>query len=95
MRIHANQFTQIDQLNALNDMQKAAAKKETDRVRKKLLNFSAELDNVADSCVVKVEAREESQQQAKRQNQQNEPTQKKTEERTDSEDADSSISDWA
>jgi len=95
MRVHASQINPNAQLNALYAVKKAAAKREAERIRKKLLEFASEPDGESDSCVVGLGAHEEYQEQAKQQNQQNEESRKKQEGRADPEDADNSISDWA
>jgi hypothetical protein len=81
MRVHANQINPNAQLNALYDLQKAAAKKETDRVRKKLLNSASEIEADSDSYVAKMGSRQESQEEPENQ--------------AGAEEGDDSISDWA
>jgi hypothetical protein len=96
MHVHANPINPNAQLDALYSAQKAAAKREAAGVRKKLTEFASELAGEAESgeaCVVKIEGREESQEQAKSPHQQG--SAKKQKERPHPEDADNSISDWA
>jgi hypothetical protein len=98
MHVHANQINPNTQLDALYGAERAAAKREAANTRKKLLEFASELAGEADSgdaCVVRLGAREESQEQARQRDRQNQGRQKKQRERANSEDADSSISDWA
>jgi hypothetical protein len=91
VHIHPTQINPNVQLNELYETQKAAAKRETDKVRKKLLDAPAELEAESDSYVVKLGPREDSEQHAPPQNQpRNEP-----EKQTASEAPPKSISDWA
>jgi hypothetical protein len=96
MRVHANQINPNAQLDALYAAERAAAKREAERTRKKLLEFASELAGEADpeeACVVRLGAREEFQEPPKRQDRQD--SRKKQPEEADSEDSDNSISDWA
>jgi hypothetical protein len=93
MHVHANQANPNIQLNTLYAAEKAEAKRETERTRKKLMEFASALAGESgDACVVRLGAREESREQAKQQNQ---GSPKKPKEGPDSEHADHSISDWA
>lgn len=95
MHVHANQINPNAELDALYSAERAAAKREAANTRKKLLEFASELAGEADSedaCVVRLGAREESQEHTKQWDQ---PNRKKQRARADSEDVDSSISDWA
>ena len=95
MHVHPNQINPTIQTDALYAAERAAAKREAERTRKKLLEFASELAGEADSgeaCVVRLGAREESQEQAKHQKPN---ARKKQKEPTDTEDADRAISDWA
>jgi hypothetical protein len=65
VHIHPNQINPNAQLNAVYDLQKLAAKRETDRVRKKLLNCASEIEADSDSFVPRVGAKEESEEQPK------------------------------
>jgi hypothetical protein len=65
MHIHASQINPNAQLNAVYDLQKLAAKRETDRVRKKLLNCATDIEAESDSFVARVGAQEESEEQPK------------------------------
>jgi hypothetical protein len=96
MHVHANQINPNTQLDALYAAEKAAAKRAAESTRKKLLEFASELAGEADSeegCVVKLGAREESEEHTEEQNPQDK--RRKPKERADAEDADKSISDWA
>lgn len=97
MHVHPSQVNPNAQLDALYAAEKAAAKREAARTRKKLSEFASkllgELDS-GDACVVRLGADEESQEQGKRENQrQGKRTEKQ--ERGDARDADNSVSDWA
>lgn len=96
MRVHANQVNPNAQLDALYSAQRAAAKQEAARTRKKLIEAASELAGEAyseEACVVKLGAREESQEQPKREDQPRDG--KKEKEPAGSSDGDKSISDWA
>jgi hypothetical protein len=96
MHVHANQVNPNTQLDALYAAEKAAAKRAAESTRKKLLECASELAGEAESeegCVVKLGAREESEEQAEEENRQGRP--KKEPDGADAEDADGSISDWA
>ena len=94
MHIHSNQINPNMQLDSLYAAEKAAAKREVERTRKKLLESASKLAGQAESeedWVVKLGARhqerkEQSQKQSKR---------KKSAEQSSSGNADQSISDWA
>jgi len=95
MHIHPNQPNPNLQNDALYAADKAAAKKEVERTRRKLLEFASEIAGEAESgegCVVQLGSHEEGQ---KRQNEQNLPSRKKQKEQVDSANANNSISDWA
>jgi hypothetical protein len=94
MRVHNNQISPNAQLDAMYAAQKAAAKREAARTRKKLMEFASELAGEADAqaCVVRLGAREEPQ-EGKRQNQPQGRNRKK--EDGDSKHPAISISDWA
>jgi hypothetical protein len=90
MHVHSNPMNANAQLDALSSAHRAEGKREAARVRKKLLEIASEL--TGEACIVKLGTREESEDQRK-QEQQNSRTKEKGQ--TDSEIADSSISDWA
>ena len=94
MHFHTNQINPNAQLNELYAAARAAATQEAARTRKKLFEFASEVAGESDSgdaCVVRLGAREESQEQAKQQNQGSRQKQKG---RADSENSGNSISDW-
>jgi hypothetical protein len=95
MHIHPSQINLNAELNALYDLQRAEAKRETDRTRKKLLDSALELEGDSDSYVVRLGEHAESEEQGSPENQQEERSRKNQEERRDPEGTDSSISDWA
>ncbi len=97
MRVHANQFNPNAQLDALYAAQKAAAQREAARTRKKLIEFASELAGEAESddCVVRLQGREESQEEMKKQYQQSSRDKKKPSDSSHSEGDESSVSDWA
>lgn len=59
MHEHINQINANIQMNAVYEAQQAAAKRETDRVRRKLLNASSEIEMESDSGVVRMGAGQE------------------------------------
>jgi hypothetical protein len=96
MHVHANAMNPNVQMDALYAAQRAAGKEAAARIRKKLSEFASELAGEADSgeaCVVKLAAREETEEQRKRQDQKSGGQTRK--DRADSEQVDRSISDWA
>jgi hypothetical protein len=96
MHVHANPINQYAQLDALYSAQRAAAKREAARTRKKLSEFASELAGEAEAeeaSVVRLEGDGESQEETKRQNLPG--SGKKREGRCSAERADNSISDWA
>jgi len=95
MHVHSNPINPNTQLDALNAAEKAAAKRAAESTRKKLLEFASELAGEADSeeaCVVRLGAREESEEHTEEQNQQGRGKKPKE---ADAEEEDKSISDWA
>jgi hypothetical protein len=97
MHIHANQTNPNVQLNALYAAEKAEAKRETERTRKKLIKFASVLaGECGEPCVMKLGAHEEPQVQAKQdQRNRNQGSRKKQSEAVNPEPGDASISDWA
>jgi hypothetical protein len=72
MHVHGNQINPNVQLDSLYSAQRAAAKREAARTRKKLSEFASELAGEAESgeaCVVSLQGREESEEAPKRQDQ--------------------------
>ncbi len=98
MHVHANPINPNAQLDALYAAQRADAKREAAGVRKKLSELASELAGEAEAeeaCVVRLEGREESQEQPARQNLPRHDSRKKQKEQASTEDAADSISDWA
>jgi hypothetical protein len=97
MHVHPSPINPNAQLDALYAAEKAAGKREAERTRKKLLESASALAGEGDSgedCVVSLGARQESQEQTGKQDQQN-PGRRKQNDKSNSEDADRSVSDWA
>jgi len=95
MHVHPNQINANTQMDALYAADKAAAKREVERTRRKLMEWASELAGEAEGgedCIVKLGAHEEGQRQ---QSHQNQGKRKKPREKPGSEDQDKSISDWA
>ena len=103
MHVHANQVNPNAQTDALYAAEQAAAKRAAEGTRRKLLEFASELAGEAESeegCVVKLGAREQSDEQANTRNEQkpdqgNQGSREKSREQVDSADVDNAISDWA
>lgn len=93
MHIHASQISPYAALDALRLAQRNAAKQEAERVRTELLESASEL--AGEDCVVRLEARSDSQKQPKRRNQRNGQNSQKEREQPDAEEPESHISDWA
>ena len=94
MHIHPNQINPNAQLDALYAADKAAAKREAERTRRKLMELASEIAGEADSgedCIVQLGAHEDGQKQQK----QHHVSRKKQKEPGNTEDEDNSISDWA
>jgi hypothetical protein len=100
LRVHPNQVNPNAQLDAAYAAQKAAAKQQAEKTRKKLLDSASKLSGEAEAeaCVVKFGAREDSQQGAKQRNQRQPGDQNRKKEAPasaiDSAFGESSISDW-
>jgi hypothetical protein len=96
MHVHANQPNPNIQLNTLYAAEKAEAKRETERTRKKLMEFASVLAGEAgEACVVKLEAHDESQEQGKGDRQNENRSRKKQNEPVSPDAGDGFISDWA
>lgn len=96
MHVHASQTNPNIQLNTLYAAEKAEAKRETERTRKKLMEFASVLAGEAgEACVVKLGAQDESQEQAEQDPQSENQGGKKRIEGLEPEAGDASISDWA
>ena len=97
MHIHPNQINPNMQLDGLYAAEKAAAKREVERTRKKLLESASKLAGQAESeedCIVKLGSDDQEQKQ-QGQSRQKQSGRRKSTEQLSSENADSSISDWA
>jgi hypothetical protein len=98
MRVHSNQVNPNAQLDAMYAAQKAAAKREAERTRKKLLEFGSKEAGEVDgeACVVELREREEAErkQQAKEQDQPKARARKSEAESVESPAAGNAISDW-
>jgi hypothetical protein len=95
MHIHPNQINPNLQLDNLYAAEKAAAKREVERTRKKLLEFASKLEGEAESggdYIVKLGERKEEQNE---QDQRNSKGRKKLKEQIGPEPTDNSVSDWA
>jgi hypothetical protein len=96
MHVHANQSNPNIQLNTLYAAEKAEAKRETERTRKKLMEFVSMLSGEAgEACVVKLRAHDGSEERAKQDQQNENRSRKKQNESANPEAGDFSISDWA
>lgn len=72
MHVRSSQINPSAQMDALYAAERAAAKREAESTRRKLLEFASELDGGAGSeegCVVRLGAHEESEQHAEEKNQ--------------------------
>ncbi|MGA9977540.1 MAG: hypothetical protein WBQ08_02700 [Candidatus Sulfotelmatobacter sp.] len=98
MHVHPSQINPNAQLDALYAAEKAAAKREAARTRRKLSEFASKLLGELESgegCVVRLGADQESQEQGKGENQQRQGKGAEKQGRGDSRDANNSVSDWA
>ena len=95
MHIHASQINPNAQLDALYTAEKAAARKETERTRKKLSEFAAVLAGEAGEARVSAVANPEPRQYARQADERPKRNSVDTTKQLDSERANQSISDWA
>jgi hypothetical protein len=96
MHVHANQTNPNIQLNTLYAAEKAEAKRERERTRKKLMEFASVLSGEAEeACVVKLGAHDGSEEQAKQDQPGENRSRKKRGEEVSSGAGEASISDWA
>lgn len=96
MRVRANQVNQYAQPDALYAAEKAAAEREAARSRRKLMEFASGLagePDIEDPGITRMEAWEEPQEQNKQQREKNQSRNRQR--KAESEDADSTISEWA
>lgn len=95
MHIHPNQINPNIEMDALYAADKAAAKREAERTRRKLTEFASKIAGEAESgedCIVQLAPEE-----GRKENDQNQPGSKKQPKRRNPKDASNSnsISDWA
>ncbi len=104
MRVHANQLNPYAQLDALHATQKAAAKREAAKTRKKLLESASALADESDSedaAVAPLQATQETQEHSRRQNPQKQGSENKpngaskSKDGDDEHDNDNAMSEWA
>jgi hypothetical protein len=97
MHVHASQPNPYAQLDSLRSAQRAAAKREAERVRKELLEFPGESDFSDLAVTQSEEERQESQGHSKRGSKRNAQVQQSAmeQETADPAGADAHISDWA
>jgi hypothetical protein len=98
MHVHANPINPNAQLDAAYAAEKAAARREATRVRKKLSEFASKLIGECDSGeerVARLGSDEESQEHASRQNQQGHDAGDRQKEPASVHNPPGSISDWA
>jgi hypothetical protein len=95
MHVHMNQVNPNAQLDAMYAVQRADAKREAERIRKKLLESASAVAGEAEgeACVVRLGERESSQE--KEANRQSLPQAHKGNEDDDTDDGEISVSDWA
>jgi hypothetical protein len=99
MHVRPSQINPNAQMDALYAAERAAARREAESTRKKLLEFASELAGEAGSeegCVVKLGAYEESEESGEHAEEKNQRGGlSKNKGKADSEDVESSISNWA
>jgi hypothetical protein len=94
MHVHPSQTTPTTQMDALYAAQKAAAKREAEGIRKKLLEFAPEAGGEEEDSVVRLGAKEDSEEEEKGNGRREGSGGKKQEKDADAED-EGFISDWA
>lgn len=95
MRVHANQINPNIQLDAMYAAQKADAKREAARTRKKLSEYASKLSGEGEDCVVELGRGEESDDEADRQKPQKPLQARKSGSESPNPPEDEAISDWA
>jgi hypothetical protein len=98
MHIRPSQINPNIQLDAMYAAEKAAAKQEAERTRKKLMEFASKLAGESESgeaSIVEIGAREESREESRQREQQNMVDPQKPKDETDPQDAERYLSDWA
>jgi hypothetical protein len=98
VHIRPNQINPNIQLDALYAAEKAAAKQEAERTRKKLMESASKLAGESESgeaSIVEIGAREESREESSQGERPDTPDPQKPKDKTDSQDAERYLSDWA
>ena len=98
MHIRPSQVNPNIQLDAMYAAEKAAAKREAERTRKKLMEFASKLagdSEASEASIVEIGAREESHEESRQREQQERVDPQKPKDETDSHDAERYLSDWA
>ncbi len=98
MHIRPSQVNPNIQLDAMYAAEKAAAKQEAERTRKKLMEFASKLTGESESgeaSIVEIEAREESREESSQQERQDKIERQKLKDETESDLAERYLSDWA
>jgi hypothetical protein len=95
MHVHSTQTNPNAQLDAMYSVQKAAAKQEAERTRKKLTDFASKLagEAASEDYIVKLEERDEAQTK-KDQQDEPKPAEELKQDAADSTPANNIISDW-
>jgi hypothetical protein len=98
VHIRPSQVNPNIQLDAMYAAEKAAAKREAEHTRKKLMQFASKLAGESESgeaSIVEIGAREESREESRQREQQDATDPQKPKAETDSQDAERYLSDWA
>ncbi|MFZ1010650.1 MAG: hypothetical protein WAN65_27675, partial [Candidatus Sulfotelmatobacter sp.] len=98
VHIRPSQVNSNIQVDAMYAAEKAAAKQEAERTRKKLMKAASKLAGERDpgeASIVEIGAREESGEESSQQKQQDKIEQQKLKDETDSHEAERYLSDWA
>jgi hypothetical protein len=98
VHIRPSQLNPNIQLDAMYAAEKAAAKREAERTRKKLMESASKLAGESESgeaSIVEIGAREESREESSRQERQDTADSQKPKDEADSQDAERYLSDWA
>ncbi len=98
MHIRSSQINPNIQLDAMYAVEKAAAKQEAERTRKKLMEFASKLAGESESgeaSIVEIGARKESGEESSQQEQQDKIERQKLKDETESDLAERYLSDWA
>jgi hypothetical protein len=96
MHIHPNQINPNLQQDALYAAEKAAAKEQAERTRRKLMEFASEISGevASEDCIVNLGEKDEGQEPEGRQKQKH-ASRNKSKEHVESEEAEGFVSDWA